>query len=190
MGPHLGVPGAGGDGLAARLDRWAADARIDEAAQRRTRERWLRQQAAEGGRFVGVLADVAERGLAVNVHVPGGRRHSGVVRAVGHDFLMLRSGPAEVLVALKAVRSVRVRPGEAVTVGDRSIATPLRLADALGGLAGERARVLVITGDGGDIVAGTLQSVGHDVVVVRTEGDPPAPVYLPLGAVTEVVLGG
>jgi hypothetical protein len=41
------VAGLLGGGLAARIDRWAADARVDEAARLRARERWLRDQAEE-----------------------------------------------------------------------------------------------------------------------------------------------
>ena len=56
----------GGD-LAARLERWAAEARVDEAARTRSRERWLRRQAEESGTLAGVLADLLEAGRAVVV---------------------------------------------------------------------------------------------------------------------------
>jgi hypothetical protein len=44
-----------------------------------------------------------------------------------------------------------------------------------------------VTGDG-DAVAGVLLSVGRDVAVVRGEGEPPATCYVPLAAVTEVMV--
>jgi hypothetical protein len=182
------IAGVLGEGLAARIDRWAADARVDEAARRRTRERWLRQQAEEEGSLVGVLADVAERGAPASVHVRSGRQHRGEVWALGRDFVAVRSAAADVIIALTALTSVRTRPGEAPTVGDRRIATSLRLGDVLAELAAERATALLVVGDGHDAVAGTLRSVGHDVVVVRLAGDPAGTAYVPLDAVAEVVL--
>jgi hypothetical protein len=183
------LAGVLGGGLTARLDRWAAEARVDEAARRRSRERWLRQQAEEESSLAGVLVDLAERGAVVTVHARGDRRHGGTIRAVGHDFTVVASAAAETIVALWAVTAVRTGPGEAAALGDRAVATTLRLADVLGGLAAERARALLVTGDGGGTVAGTLRSVGHDVVVMRCEGAPPATAYVPLTAITEVVLG-
>jgi hypothetical protein len=177
-----------GEGLAARIDRWAADARVDEAARRRARERWLRQQAEEEGSLAGVLADVAEGGMPVAVHVRGGRRHRGEVRTLGSDFVALRSGDGDVIVALDAVTSVRTSPGEASTIGDRSMATSLRLVDVLAGLAAERAAVSLVMAGGDDVVAGVLRSVGKDVVRVRVAGAPAATAYVPVGAIVEVLL--
>jgi hypothetical protein len=181
-----------GEGLDARIDRWAADARVDEAARLRARERWLRRQAQEEGTLAGVLADVAERGAPVAVHVRGGRRHRGAVRAVGADFVALRSARADVIVALAAVTSVRTLPGESSTIGDRSIATSLRLVDVLGELAAEGASVALATAGGDDPIAGALRSVGQDVVVVRVAGAGAAAVtaYVPIAAIVEVVVEG
>lgn len=184
------VAGLLGDGLAARIDRWAADARVDEAARLRARERWLRHQAEEEGSLAGVLADVAERGAPVAVHVRGGRRHRGEVRAVGADFVALRLADADVIVALAAVTSVRTLPGEAATIGDRSIATSLRLVDVLAGLAAERAAVFLVMAGGDDALAGDLRSVGQDFVGVRVAGAPAATAYVPVGAIVEVVVDG
>jgi hypothetical protein len=179
-----------GEGLDARIDRWAADARVDEAARRRARERWLRHQAEEEGSLAGVLADVAERGVPVAVHVRGGRQHRGEVRAVGADFVALRSGATDVIIAITAVTSVRTRPGEASTLGDRSITSSLRLVDVLAGLAAERAAVLLVMAGGDDAVAGVLGSVGRDVVGVRVADAPAVTAYVPIGAIVEVVLDG
>ena len=137
-----------------------------------------------------MLADVAERGVPVAVHVRGGRQHRGEVRALGSDFVALRSADTDVIVALAAVTSVRTRPGDASTIGDRSIATSLRLVDVLAGLAAERAAVLLVMAGADDAVAGALRSVGQDVVRVQTAGAPAATAYVPVGAIVEVVLDG
>jgi hypothetical protein len=184
------VAGLLGDGLAARIDRWAADARVDEAARLRARERWLRHQAEEEGSLAGVLADVAERGASVALHVRGGRRHRGEVAALGSDFVALRSAGADVIVALSAVTSVRTLPGEASTVGDRSIGTSHRLVDVLAGLAAERAAVLLVLADGDEAVGGVVLWVGQDVVGVRVAGGAAVTAYVPVGAVVEVLVDG
>jgi hypothetical protein len=198
-----GLLGPGGD-LSARLERWAAEARVDEAARQRTRERWLLQQAEEGGRFTGVLCDLAERGTAVALRTRAGRQHRGRVRAVGDDFVAVdpgssgssdgtggTDGSGAVFVALAAVSSVRVMPGSATApTGDRAVRTGLRLAEVLAGLAAERERVRIVARDGGDAIAGSLRSVGLDVAVVRLDGRDPATVYVPIPAITELTLPG
>jgi hypothetical protein len=181
----------GGASLTGRLERWAADARVDEAARARSRERWLRRQAEEESSLVGVLVDLLEAGSAVTVHSRAGNRYGGVVRAVGADFVALgREAPegADVLVALSALGSVRTRPGAPGVLGDRTVAGELYLADVLAGLAEERAAVQVVT-TSGDVLGGTVAAVGHDVVTVRTAGRPPVVAYVPLGAVSELVVG-
>jgi hypothetical protein len=181
-----------GDDLSARLERWVAEARVDDAARQRTRERWLRQQAEEGGTLAGVLCDLGERGTAVAVRTRAGRQHQGRIRAVGDDFVAVspdpdRSGP--VFVALDAVSSVRVMPGPgSAPTGDRAVRTGLRLSEVLAGLAAERERALIVALDGEDAVAGSLRSVGRDVVVVRLDGPEPATAYVPIAAVAELVL--
>jgi hypothetical protein len=184
------VAGLLGDGLAARIDRWAADARVDEAARLRARERWLRQQAEEEGSLAGVLADIAERGASVSLHVWGGHRHRGEVAALGSDFVALRSAGADVIVALHAVTSVRTLPGEASTIGDRSVAMSHRLVDVLAGLAAERAAMVLMLADRDEAVAGVVLWVGQDVVGVRVAGGAAVMAYVPVGAIVEVVVDG
>ena len=184
------VAGLLGDGLAARIDRWAADARVEEAARLRARERWLRHQAEEEGSLAGVLADVAERGASVALHVRGGRRHRGEVAALGSDFVVLRSAGTDVIVALPAVTSVRTLPGEASTIGDRSIGTSHRLIDILAGLTAERAAVSLVLADGDQAVAGVVLWVGQDVVGVRVAGGTAVTAYVPVGAIVEVLVDG
>jgi len=178
-------------GLTARLERWAAEARVDDAARRRSRERWLLQSAEEGGTLAGVLADLAERSSTVTVRTSAGRRHTGHIRALGADFVALTTTAGDdVLVATGAVSSVRTQAAHA-PVGDRPVRSALGLAEALAGLAAERDRALLVTRDGGDTVTGTVRTVGRDVVVVRLDGDAPpvGTAYLPLATIGEVVVG-
>jgi hypothetical protein len=181
-----------GDAFVARLERWAAEARVDEVARRRSHERWLLQQAEEEGSFVGSLTDLAERRVHVAVHTRSGNRHLGRVDVVGVDFASVRrANGTEALLAFGVVTSVRTQPGEPVTLGDRVVTTQLSLADVLARLAAEREPIMVVH-DAGDAVRGTLRSVGDDVLVLRLDGQgesAPGVAYLPLHAVDEVILG-
>jgi hypothetical protein len=176
-------------GLDGRLERWAADVRVDEAARSRSRERWLRRQAEEETSVAGVLADLRDAGTAVAVRTQGGS-YQGIVRAVGADCVALTpvaGGPSEVVVALDALDSVRTRPGAAQVVGDRRATPGSCLADVIVELADERATVQVVTRSG-DVVAGEVASAGRDVVTLRTAARPPAVTYVPLAAVSEVIV--
>jgi hypothetical protein len=179
-----------GDRMTVLLERWAQAARVDEAARRRARERWLLQAAEEGGTLLGVLADLAERNVPVAVRTSGGRRHGGHVRAIGADFVALdTTASGDVLVALAAVASVRAQAGTAAPAGDRTVRSGLVLSEVLAGLAAERERVMIVTVDGGEAVTGTVRSLGRDVVAVRVDGPTPhTTAYVPLAAVGEVVL--
>ena len=180
---------ADGVGFAARLDRWLADARVDDSAAGRARERWLHAAAEADATFGGVLLDLAERGTPVSVQLRSGRRHQGVVEVIGGDFVALRlAAGGEVLAALAAIATVRTAPRADPALGERVVTTGLRLADVLAELAAERARVLVVPLGDADLVAGDLRAVGRDVVTVRSDGDPPVTTYLRLAAVAEVVL--
>jgi hypothetical protein len=184
------VRGASAQTFSARLDRWVAEARIDQAALQRSRERWLREVAAQEATLVGVLADLAERRTPLTVRTSGDRRHHGVIRAIGADFVAVGTpSGGEVLLAVAGIGVVRTAPAEEPAIGDRMVATELRLADVLAELAADRERVLFVTRDGLDSVAGELRSVGHDVAVVRTDAERPATAYVPLAAIGEVTIG-
>jgi hypothetical protein len=162
---------------------------VDEAARQRSRERWLRQQAEAGASIAGVLLDLAERRVPVSVHTRAGRRHHGLIAGVGADFCALAPVDGRlVLVALDAVGVVRTQPNVDVTLGDRPVQLELHLSDVLGALAGDRARVLLVTIDGADAVAGELRSVGEDVCTLLVDGDRRATAYVRLDAVAEVAL--
>lgn len=175
--------------FAEHLERWVAEARIDEAALGRARERWLREVAEQEATLAGVLTDLAERGAPVTVHLRGGRRHHGTVVGVGADFIAVgptASAPgAEVLVAVHAITGVQTGPN--ATIGDRALGTELHLSDVLSELATDRERVAIVSD--GEVVVGELRSVGIDVAVLRTESDAPSVRYLSLRAIDEVTLG-
>lgn len=176
--------------LLGRLARWTAAAAVDEAASARARERWLRQSSAEGSTFAGVLLDLAERGAPVVVSGAGGRRHRGVVVAVGADFVALRTADgADVLLAFAGVAAVRSEPRATPAPGDRHVEVDVGLAEALSAVAEDRPRVLVVTVADGEGLAGELRSAGRDLLVLRLDGPTRAPAYVPLAAVAEVRLG-
>ncbi|MEQ1786455.1 MAG: hypothetical protein ABL966_05335 [Acidimicrobiales bacterium] len=179
-----------GQGLAARLDAWLADARVEGSADARARERWLHAAATADATFGGVLVDLAERGTALSVSTTRGRRHHGRIEVIGADFVALRGpGGGEVLLALAAVASVRTAPLVETAGGERVVTTALRLTEVLAELTAERARVVIATGDGTEAVVGELRAVGYDVVTIRTDADPPGSAYVPVAAIAEVALG-
>ncbi len=177
---------------AARLERWAAEARVDAAAESRAREQWLRRQAEEEGSFAGMLADLADRAVPVRLHLRAGGPFAGRVRALGADLVAVaaddpRAGVA--VVVLGAVCSVRTGPGVRAVSGDRSVPhSSLRMADVLVGLAAEREPVRVVTADG-ETIAGLVGAVGQDVATLRTGTGVAATAYVPLAAVVAIVLG-
>lgn len=189
LGPTRLVGDGPDGGLTARLERWAADARVDEAARSRARERWLRHQAEEEATVAGVLADLLDGGVAVTLHTRSGGRHAGPVRTVGADFVALGSvGDRDVLVALAALATIRTRPGTPAVTGDRTGRGTLLLADVVAALAAERDHVRIVTVDG-EAIAGRVRSVGRDVAVVEAVGEPPVTAYVPLSAIGELVVG-
>jgi hypothetical protein len=177
----------------AAFARWSAGERVADAARQRTRERWLRQQAAESATLAGVLTDLAERRAEVSVATRS-QRLSGQVVGVAEDFCVLeeRSG-AGALVALEHLSSVSATGGDRVggndAAGARRPPLSLRLADALSLLAGDRSPVLV-TVTSGERVLGQLVAVGADLITMRAlggaRGNGPgrySDLSIPLGAV-------
>jgi hypothetical protein len=175
--------------LLGELTRWAAEARVDEAAAARARERRLRDQAAEDSSLTGVLIDLAERSTPVVLHTIAGRRHRGVIRLVGADFCGLRAQTGrDVLVSTAALSAVRTEPRGVAPRGDRSVRADLLLIDALGELANERARVLVLTVHTTEGISGELRGIGTDLVRLLLDGEPRATVFVPAAAIAEVSL--
>lgn len=178
--------GASGGGFSARLERWVAEARVEAAAAERSREHWLRAVAEQEATLGGVLLDLAEQHRPVVVTV-GGRRHRGVVRAMGADFVALQRDGHERLLRLSAITLVQTTTEVAPVLGDRVITTDHRLEHLLDDLAADRARVLLVTTDDAT-VTGEVRSVGTDVVVLRTDAQPPTAAYVPVPAVREMAL--
>jgi hypothetical protein len=184
----------GPGGLADRLVAWVAAARVGEAAAARSREGFLRRTAGEDATFAGVLVDLAERGAPVLVATTAGRRHRGVIQAVGADFCALRTAEGrDIVLAHRGIASVRP-DGRLGTTGDRVVEVPVGLAEALAVLAENRPRVLVVplgagvdSGDRG--LAGELRSVGRDVVVLHLDGADQRTAYVALNSVAEVSAG-
>jgi hypothetical protein len=180
-------------GWAERLERWASEARVDEAARRRSRERWLRHQAEEEGSFAGVLVDLADAGGTVQVHLRGGARVAGVIRAVGADVVAVETaaaGAGPVVVAVDAVTAVRSGPDGRAVAGDRPVPSTLRFEDVLVELAAEHERVRLVTVDGG-VVTGCVRAVGRDLVTLGAAGPAEAPghTYVPRAALAAVTIG-
>lgn len=183
-------PDADLERLLADLAGWAADRRVDEAAESRSGEAWLRRQAEEEARFTGLVLDLAEQGAVVTVRTTAGRQHRGVVAAVADDFLVLHAaGGRPVFLPYRAVAVVRAAGGGDGIASSRPAPLRTRLVYALGGMAGDRPRVLVVM-DGDETISGELRSAGVDLVVLRLEGSPPSLVHLRVDAVNEVTLLG
>jgi hypothetical protein len=174
------------------LDAWVAEAKADEAAAARVRERWLTQQTGEQARFALVLSDAAARGLALRVRTAA-TSHAGRLIAVGHDFVELRTTRgATVLVASSAIAIVETSAGMALGGGrepdddaDEGAVASEWLTDRLADAAPDRPLVEVRV-TGGERVVGELRAAGVDVVTVRTDATPPSECYVPLPSVSEV----
>ena len=185
------------------LERWAAEARAREAAEARVRERWLRTQAEEGARLGLVLVGLAERRADVVVTTLAGRTVHGRLTRVGLDFLALeRAGVT--LVALHAVAWVRESPRHrgrvapatgpdeeleaddprAPDVGREGAGPGASLAGVLAQAVAHRPRVTVVA-DAASLT-GELRTVGLDVLVLRTPGDPPSLAYVRLRSLYEI----
>ncbi len=91
------------------------------------------------------------------------------------------------LVRTDAVDVIRAEPGDRGVVGDRAVLVEVTLAAVVGPLAADRPEVLVRTRSG-QVVRGELRSAGTDVVRLRIDGDPPAPVWVPLAAIDVLVI--
>lgn len=188
LGDALPSDPYGRGSLVDSLTRWAAEAQVDEAARARSRERWLRHQAAEDTSLASVIADLSERERAVLIHTSAGRRHRGQVTALGTDFIAIQTDTgADILIARHGVTAIRTQPREQQAHSGRFVKLELRLVDAIAAMAEDRPRVTIATGPN-DTFNGDLMSVGIDVLTVRIDGDTRANVYIPTAAVVEIAL--
>lgn len=189
------------DELLAGIDRWLAEAAANERARADAREarrlRRLVEAAAAEDDLRSVLLALADRAEPVAVRLDGADRVlRGRVVGAGDDFVVVRDGPEEapVFVALGAVASVRLQPGQvwsgAVTEGETEIGRRRRrrgsLRAVLAGLAAESPRVQVLGRTGA--VTGALRQVGVDVAVVYGDTAETSVTIAPLAHVAAVVL--
>ena len=179
------------------LARWLAEARMDEAATSRLRERALRQLAGDEATLLGLCLDLAEAGRPVLARTAGGRVHRGVLVAVGADFVVLRSPTGDAtFLPVGHLASLRPAPGAwagalargGEAAGSRTPPLPARLVDILTGLAADRPRVRVVVAGDPDVWAGRLRACGADVLSVEHGSDTPVIGWIPLAQVTEVGL--
>lgn len=165
-----------------RLERWAADASIDEAARRRARRAALRNQAGGAASLVGILRDLGERRATTQMLLSNGASHQGTVTAVGSDYIGL-SGPSGVIfVVTDAIAAIRADPGEPTAFGDRD--SPERwLEDRLTALVDQQTTVAVTTLGSSQAERGILSGVASDVLTLNV-GD--SAVYLNRAALASV----
>ena len=165
-------------------------ARLAEAGAQRSRERWLRQQAAEEARLSGLLLDAAERRTVLTLRTRATQLHRGRVLTVGRDFCGLEaSGGDETFIRFGAIILVRPDPGTRATVPIDARVAPLDLS--FDGLLAREAPtqpsvVLVLDGDR-EGVSGRLLAVGADVLTLATTPRTTL-VYVTLAAVLEASL--
>lgn len=172
--------------------RLADEARAGEARRERVEAAWLRQRATEDATVAGTLVDLAEQARPVAVRSASGRTYRGVVTAVGADFAVVRTGSAgdawvraEAIVAVRPEQGLRAREAS----GARPAPVTTRLVEALAVEAEQRPRVVLVPASGGDAIAGTLRSVGTDVVTVEPDGDR-SPWFVRLASIAEVIVRG
>ena len=167
------------------LEAWLAEARADEAAAARARERWLRQQDVESATLTGLLVDLCEQGVPVTLTTTAGARHHGRVATVGGDFVAISTGAGTTLVVIVALATIRFHERVMHASGEPRPPVDVTLAGVLAVAAGDRARVRVAMGTGGT-VTGELRGVSDEVLALTAHGDLPAPSYLRLASVSEV----
>ncbi len=170
-------------------DRFAADAREQEAVASRAREGWLRQSAGDDATLSGTLLDLAERGTAVLLTLRSGRRHRVAIWRVASDCVAVRHDDGRVSwLALGAIAVVAGEPGgRALPVSTRRVESEVTLGDVMGDLVADQATVALFVADMTDALRGRLVGGGRDVVRLATTG--PAPeVVIAVQAVSEVAL--
>jgi hypothetical protein len=172
------------DDVAVQATRWLADARIEEAARARSRQRWLRQQAEEGATFAGVLLTLAEAAAVVTVVLADGFAVEGTVVAVAGDYLTLTEPDrSTTYVALAAIAAVQPNDeGPRAASDARRVRSDHRLWQVVADAAGDRPLVTVRTV--GASVTGVLTGVGADVLSVAGERPSTPVAYLPAGSVS------
>jgi len=158
---------AGDDALLGFVDASTHHAEV----ARRTMRRELNDRAGELATWIGALQDLAERRVAVAVHIGEGRCLRGCLIAVGRDHLVLAGeGPCTVLVAMATVRLVRPQPAtdRVIARSDRSPGEGRTLLEALEELLSTDPDVVVGIRALPEAVRGRVVGLGQDVLTLRT----------------------
>jgi small nuclear ribonucleoprotein (snRNP)-like protein len=165
-------------------DRFAAEARAEEAVERRRRERWDRQQRQVLTTLPAALD--AALGSSVTLLLRDGSTLPGTVVDLGADHLELRATTATHWVALAAVVGIE---SERAFVADPED-LPLRgarLVEVLEDLVAEEGDVTVRL-TGGTVVRGQVIAAGEALTMRPT--DRPSTVLLSLEAIEVVSVAG
>ena len=167
------------------------DARQGAEAAARAERRSRLERASELATWRGTLRDLTERQLPVSLHLAGPRARRGRLVALGADHLGLRTPAGQlVLVRLDAVRTLRPEPGLSApaATGDRDRIDGRRLVEVLATVVEDRQRVALGCDGSQEPLVGELAALGEDVLTMQLDGAQRSVVYLPLAAVSEVVL--
>jgi hypothetical protein len=172
-----------------RWEELLDDARADDLASARSKERWLRRQATESATVAGTLLDLAERGAPVSIGVVGGRRHDGTVLAIGTDVVLLAERNDRVAIPVASIATFRPVPGAGgrAATGDRPPAVDVGFVELLARVVDDQPDVAIslVTGE---VVSGRLLAVGADVVSVRVAAGDDGVAYCSASAVSSVRL--
>ncbi len=166
----------------AALDRWLAEARVDDAARSRAETAEQREREAAEATLTGVLVDLAGRGESVGLMMRSGRQHRGSIRLVGPDSVVLHLETRQWLAArLSAIAALRTIASSPVPGGTDPSTTSrfVRLA-----LAVAQPGDWVLVASGATTFGGALQSAGGDVAVLRLDNGDTA--YVGLASADEV----
>jgi len=149
------------------------DTRFDELADAELMSELPDQQRSAAGALTVVQRCAGGIGAELRVRVRSGRLHSGTLRGVGADWILVApAGGGEVLIALSAVTAIDgLRAATGAPLGAVGSRFDLRLA--LRGIARDRSPVVIgvsgaaegQTGAGTDL-SGTIDRVGADFVEV------------------------
>ena len=168
------------------------DARHRSEVRSRADYRRRMATATELATFVGTLRDLAERTVPMAIRTSSSRIHRGALVGVGIDHLAVRRVDGSIaLVAFDTVRAVRPDPGARLpaAMGDRPGAQDRTLLEALDRLIADDHEVVVLLRDVDDPLRGEVLGLGEDVLTLRLSREGRGAVYIPLGAIRELVVG-
>ena len=168
------------------LRRLLDEARGDDAARDRSRQRWLRQQALSDARLDDVLQASAEQHQNVTLRLLSGGAYTGTVDQLGEDFCALTTATGHALVRLGAIAVVLPDPSLAAVPpsGGRIARAHLNFAEALDEYAEDRPTVVLGVLGQPERVRGTLVAVGADLATLELR-ERASLAYVSLGSVTD-----